>query len=89
MSQFILYFNLLPIALRSKTKYNEALSIYINLILFLYCDLTNYHISVQLDLVVMALGHLADMALPQMAVMAVTELKVMSLVNVSDLLTDL
>ena len=87
MSQFILYFNLLPIALRSKTKYNEALSIYINLILFLYCDLTNYYISVQLDLV--ALGHLADMALPQMAVMAVTELKVMSLVNVSDLLTDL
>ena len=55
----------------------------------MYCDLTNYHISVQLDLVVMALGHLADMALPQMAVMAVTELKVMSLVNVSDLLTDL
>ena len=37
-------FNLLPIALHSKTKYNEALSIYSNLILFLYCDLTNYYI---------------------------------------------
>ena len=42
----ISYSHLIIIALHSKTKYNDALSIYSNLILFLYFHLTTYCISV-------------------------------------------
>lgn len=42
----ISYSHLIIIALHSKTKYNDALSIHSNLFLNLYFHLTNYCISV-------------------------------------------